>query len=281
MQSRKFLLPVLIGLFTASAGFCQTEVLKGVVNNLAYYKQKKDLKYLGSAKNSVDSLLKVSPDTLDLERNVYRAVVYASILYIDSLNKLHQPASLLPRTAGLVDRLSERRKIYRYPAEMEYAKRCLANTYVRVGFSYLAKSDFLNALQSFQEAKKYAPSFKKINAYIAYADNKLGNLQAAAKYYAELVGGDSTKVEYVEAAANIYISFGDTVTALNILKKGRKVLPDITINKFLDPAVLRIVRRDRLFRVFLNQLGGGREHPGAGKFHSRPRYEPGEDPPGA
>src|ERR1022692_1539 len=134
MQGRKIILPVLIILFTMSAAFCQTEALKTVVNNLAFYKQKKDLKYLSNAKKMADSLIKASADSLDLERNVYKAVVYSSILYIDSLNKLNQPASFFSQTTRLVDDLSANRKIYKFQIDIDYAKNCLANVYIRKAF---------------------------------------------------------------------------------------------------------------------------------------------------
>jgi tetratricopeptide (TPR) repeat protein len=227
MQRSKLILTVLIVLFTTSAALCQTEVLKTVVNNLAYYKQKKDLKYLNNAKRTVDSLIKASPDSLDLEKNVYKAVVYASILYVDSLNKTNQPASFLSQTSLLVDNLSANRKIYKYQVDMDYAKRCLANVYVRKAFVYVNNSDFINALLLFVDAKKYAPSFKQLNAYIAYSNNKLGNLREAAKYYTDLIEVDnSSSAAYAEAASSIYKSFGDTVTALDVIKKGRKILPN-------------------------------------------------------
>lgn len=226
MQGRKILLPVLIALFAASAAFCQTEALKTVVNNLAFYKKKKDLKYLSSAKNTVDSLIKESANPLDLEKNVYKAVVYSSILYIDTLNKLNQPATFLAQTSELVDKLSENRRIYKFQVDIDYAKNCLANVYIRKAFVYMNNSDFDNALRLFENAKKYAPLFKQLNAYIAWSNNKLGNLREAAKYYADLIGGDNTRAEYAEAASNIYKSFGDTITALEIVKKGRKILPN-------------------------------------------------------
>ncbi len=225
MQGRKIILPVLIGLFTYTFAFCQTEVLKSVVNNLAFYKQKNDLKYLGNAKRSVDSLIKTKADSIDIDKNVYRAVVYSSILYIDSLNKLNQPATFFNQTEQLVTKLSADRKIYRFQAEMDYSKLCLANVYIRKAFGYMNNSDFVNALKLFQEAQKYAPAFKPLNAYIAYSNNKLGNLSVAAKYYNKLAASDSTKIEYVQAASNIYKSIGDTVTALEALKKARKILP--------------------------------------------------------
>jgi tetratricopeptide (TPR) repeat protein len=243
MQGRKILLPLVIVLFTAPAAFCQTEGLKSVVNNLAFYKQKKDLKYLSNAKKSVDSLIKVSPDTLDLEKNVYRAVVYSSILYIDSLNKLNQPPAFFSQTTQLVDNLSANRKIYKFQVDIDYAKRCLANVFIRKAFVYMNNSDFNNALQLFENAKKYAPSFKQLNAYIAYSNNKLGNLQAAAKYYADLIDTDNPKAEYAEAASNIYKSFGDTVMALDIVKKGRKVLPNDR-SLLLDEANIYNNRKD-------------------------------------
>jgi len=250
MQSRKILLPVLLVLFTASAAFSQTEALKMVVNNLAFYKQKKDLKFLGNAKNTVDSLVKASADPLDLERNVYRAVVYSAILYTDTLNKLNQPQSFFSQTSELVDNLSARKKIYKFDVDMEYAKNCLADVCIRKAFVYESNSDFVNALDYFERAKKYAPSFKQINAYIAYSNNKLGNLQAAAKYYTDLIGGENTKAEYVEAASNIYKSFGDTVTALEVVKKGRKVLPDDK-SLLLDEANIYNNKKDYLSLVKL------------------------------
>jgi tetratricopeptide (TPR) repeat protein len=226
MKGQKFLLLVLVMLITAPAAFCQSEALKTVVNNLAFYKQKKDLKYLDDAKKTVDSLIKASADTINLENNVYKAIVYSSILYIDSLNKLNQPVTFLAQAAGMVDRLSENRKIYKYQVDIDYVKNCLADVYIRKAFVYMNNSDYNNALQLFENAKKYAPSFKQLNAYIAYSNNKLGKLREAAKYYTGLIGGDSTRAAYVEAASNIYKSFGDTVTALEIVKKGRAVLPN-------------------------------------------------------
>src|ERR1700739_774559 len=92
MNGRKFLAPLVICLLSASFCFGQSEVLKSVVNNLAFYKQKKDTKYLASAKKSVDSLIKTHQDSIDVAKNVYKLVVYSSIAYIDSTNKLKQPA---------------------------------------------------------------------------------------------------------------------------------------------------------------------------------------------
>jgi len=225
MRTRKFILPVLIMLFTAHTAFCQSEALKSVVNNLAFYKEKKDLKYLARAKKSVDSVIVTRRDSANLEKMIYRAIVNSSILYIDSLNKLHQPATFLSQTTDLVDRLSANKKIFRYQPELEYAKHCLANVYIRHAFGYIANSDYNNALRLFLEAQKYAPSFMQLNAYIAYSCDKLGNLQGAAKYYNTLISNDNTKAEYIDAASNIYKALGDTAKALEIVKKGRRQLP--------------------------------------------------------
>jgi len=225
MQGRKLVLPVLILLFATHGGFCQSEALKSVVNNLAFYKQKKDLKYLAQAKKSVDSVIVSRSDSANLEKMVYRAIVNSSILYIDSLNKLHQPAAFLTQTTDLVDRLSANKKIYRYQPELEYAQHCLADVYIRHAFKYTRNSDYNNALQLFLEAQKYAPSFMPLNAYIAYSCDRLGNLQGAAKYYNILINNDKPRAEYIDAASNIYKALGDTAKALEIVKKGRRLLP--------------------------------------------------------
>jgi tetratricopeptide (TPR) repeat protein len=251
MRMRKVLLTCMAVWLIAPAAFSQTEVLKGVTNSLAFYKQKKDLKYLSAAQKTVDSLISASGDTLNLEHNVYKAVVYSSILYIDSVNKLNEPATMLPKTAALVDRLDNNRKIYRFQAEIDYSKRCLANAYTRKAFVYIKSSDFTNAMPLLLSAQKYAPAFKPLNGYIAYANNKLGNLHAAAKYYESLVGGDSTKAEYAEAASSIYKTFGDTLAALNIVKKARKVLPNDK-SLLLDEANIYTNRKD--YRALENLL---------------------------
>lgn len=226
MLNRKITITVFAILFATTFAFCQSEVFKPVVNNLASYKKKKDLKYLTAAKKSVDSLFTTHADSLDIQKNVYRALVNSTILYVDSLNTLKQPSTLFPKTVELVDKISASKKSNSFQDQMDYIKRCLANVYIRQGFDYMKTSDFLNAEEVFLKAKSYVPSFKKIDFFIAYSNNKLGNLKDAAKYYNNLIDADTAKVEYIEAAANIYTSIGDTAKALEAIKKGRKRFPD-------------------------------------------------------
>jgi len=226
MLNRKIKISVLLVLFTTSFAFCQTEVFKPVVNNLALYKKKKDLKYLAGAKKSIDSLITNRADSMDMKKSVYKVVVYSSIAYLDSLNTLKQPSDFFSKDVVMVDHLLSLKKISRFDDEMNYAKRCVANVYIRQGFGYINTSDFVNAERSFTKAQNYVPSFKQLNFYIAYSNNKLGNMQDAAKYYDSLLKTDSTKAEYLETAANIYRRLGDTAKALEIIKKGRRVLPD-------------------------------------------------------
>jgi tetratricopeptide (TPR) repeat protein len=230
MNGRKIVLSVLLVLFTAPLAFSQSEILKGVVNSLAYYKQRKELKFLTNAKKSIDSLLKIAPDTSDLEKNVYRAVINSAILYIDSTNKTGQPENYFRKTVEQVDILNGRNKIYKYQPEMDFTMQCLANVYIRKAFAYVSISDYSNAIGLFLKAHKYAPSFKPLNAYIAYTNNKLGNLTAAARYYDNLVKTDSIRTDYIEAAANVYKAIGDTAKAIEMIRRGRKLLPN---DKFL------------------------------------------------
>lgn len=223
-QSRKIGL-LILALFTTSLASAQTEALKTVVNNLAFYKQKSDLVYLGKAKKSADSLIVTRSDSADIEKNIFRLIVNSSILYTDSLNKLGQPDNFLDNTADLYNKLSDKKKAYKYQPELDYSKRCLINTYIRKGFAYTKNGEFDKAVKCFQAAKNYAPDFKRVNQYIAFATNKMGNLQEAAKYYGNLVSTDSTKIEYLQTASAIYKSLGDTAKALQVLKKGRRLFP--------------------------------------------------------
>ena len=226
MLNRKIIIPVLILMFATSLAFCQSEVFKPVVNNLALYKQKKDLKFLAAAKKSIDSLVTNHADSADYKKSVYRALVNSTILYIDSLNKLKQPATLFTQTTDLVNKLCASKKSASFQDQLDYIKKCLANVYIRIGFQYMNTSDFINAEQAFLNAQKYVPSFKQLDFYIAYSNNKLGNLQDAAKYYNHLIDADTARAEYIEAAANIYKSIGDTSKAIDVIKKGRSRFPD-------------------------------------------------------
>lgn len=226
MLNRKIIIPVLLFMFTTSLAFCQSEVFKPVVNNLALYKEKKDLKFLAAAKKSMDSLVTTHADSADYKKGVYRALVNSTILYIDSLNKLKEPATLFPQTTELVNTLLNNKKSASFQDQLDYVKKCLSNIYIRIAFQYMNTSDFLNAKKAFLNAQKYTPYFKQLDFYIAYSNNKLGNLQDAAKYYDHLIDADTAKAEYIEAAADIYKSIGDTSKALDIIKKGRSRFPD-------------------------------------------------------
>ena len=225
MQIRRITL-FIVGLFITNTAFCQSEMLKSVVNNLAFYKQKGDFKYLASAKKSADSLVKTHADSIDLQKTVYRALVNATILYADSTNKLKQPASLFDETVKQIDWSAKNKKIFRYQVELDFAKRCISNVYIRRGFRYLYNSDYHNALQNFRKAQNYTPNFDALNAYIGYTNSKLGNLQDAAKHYSDLIKTDSVRIDYIETAANTYELTGDTTKALDIIKRARKLLPD-------------------------------------------------------
>lgn len=235
MTGRKIALSVLLILFTAPMAFCQSEVLKGVVNSLAYYKQRGEVRFLGNAKKSIDSLLAIGKNSRDLQKNVYSAVINSAILYTDSTNKLNQPTDFFRKTTDLVDKLEADKQIFRYETEMSFVKRCLANVFIRRAFTYVRISDFSNAQALFLKASRYMPDFEQLNAYMAYTNSKLGNLQAAAKYYDGLFKSDTLKVEYFEAASNIYQSVGDTAHALEVIKKGRKLVPNDK-NLLLDEA---------------------------------------------
>jgi len=225
LLSCKIIILVLLGLFTAPVAFGQTEALKVVVNNLAYYRQKGELKYLTNAKKSVDSLIKTRKDSSNLDKNIYKAIVYSSIAYIDSTNKLGNPPDFFAKTVNLIDRLSKNKRIYRYQTELDFSKRCLANVYIRNGFDDVRHLNFNNAVTNFGKAQQYAPKFGQINTYIAYANARAGRLHEAVKYYNTLLTADSVKAEYVLAATNIYKTMGDTSEALEVLKKGRRLLP--------------------------------------------------------
>src|ERR1700761_4835566 len=134
MQNRKLIPVLLLFSFTTSLAFCQSEVFKPVVNNLARYKQKKDLKFLSAAKKSIDSLITTKADSADLTKSVYKVVVYASIAYADSANTLKMPSDFVPKLTQLADKINADKKSASYYDQMDYVNHCLANVYLRERF---------------------------------------------------------------------------------------------------------------------------------------------------
>ncbi|RYZ96796.1 MAG: tetratricopeptide repeat protein [Sphingobacteriaceae bacterium] len=211
---------------TPPLAFSQSEALKVVVNNLGFYKASKDINYLARAKKSIDSLIVSRKDSNSIEKGVYKGLVYATILQVDSLNQLNQPADFFTKTTEFTNKLSTHRKIRQYHTELDFIKQCIANACIRQGFAYMNKSDFINAEVFFRKARYFAPQYKPVNIYLAYSNSKLGNLQEAAKFYNELINANTNGAEYIQTAANINMAIGDTVKALEILKKGRELLPE-------------------------------------------------------
>jgi tetratricopeptide (TPR) repeat protein len=230
MRISKITLLIIIVCFTTSLVFGQTEAMKDVVNNLAFFYQKKDYKFLNDAKKSVDASFKTHADSLNVDRNVYKALVYSSILYADSLNKLNQPDTLLLQTTKLVNWLQKSRKIYKYDVEMNYIKGCVANVYLRKAFADYSINNYQPAINNFKIAKAYVPAAKQINSYLAHLYFNMGNYPMAVGYYDTLMRAERPKLEYVETATSIYKAIGDTVKALNAIKKGLEINPN---DKFL------------------------------------------------
>ena len=254
MPGRKIILSLFIILFTTPMAFCQSEALKGVVNNLAFYRQQKDLKYLSNAKQQVDSLIKTRADSANLSKNVFKAVVYSSILYTDSLNKLKQPDNTLQQVSDLVDKISKNQKIFRYQVELNFAKRCLSNVYIKNGARFIGLKNYDNALTAFQKAGGYTPEYKRINAYIGYAEAKLGKFPEAAKAYGNLINTDTLQTEDVIAAANVYKAMQDTSKALQIIQKARKTLTGDRALLFAEANILNKKKDYKSLEPLLDEL---------------------------
>jgi tetratricopeptide (TPR) repeat protein len=230
MLIRKSILLLAGCLLTGNIVFAQSEKLKDVVNNLAFFNKQKDLKYLAEAKKAVDRSIVTKADSSNFTKNIYKMVVYASIAYLDSTNALNQPANFQEQVAALIDQSEKNKRSIKYEREIAYSKRCLSNGYMRAAFKENKANNFANALTLFQKAQALTPEVPTLNVYMAYTYQKLGQHREAIKYYVDLINSGDTKLPYYETVINLYKSLGDTSQALSMIKKGREVHPK---NKFL------------------------------------------------
>ncbi len=225
-MARKLLLSVLFLVGTTSFGFSQSEQLKDVFNNLAFYNQKHDLKFLAEAKKAIDKVIVTKSDSANLYKSIYRAVVYTTILSSDSANTLKMPDNFLSKTNIYVDTLLKRPKVFSYSSEVTYIKRNLANTYIRKGFADLQKNSYQSAITNFDKARNIVPGAENLSVYLAYATNKMGELNKSASYYDHLLENDRPGAEVILTAQRIYKTLGDTTKALIAIEKGRRIYPE-------------------------------------------------------
>ncbi len=225
-MARKLLLSVVFFVTATSFAFSQSEELKDVFNNLAFYNQKHDLKYLGEAKKAIDKTIQTRSDSANLYKSVYKAVVYSTIAYSDSLNTLRMPDDFLAKTAIYADTLFTKKKMYNYAAEVTYIKRNIANVYIRKGFNGLQQNDYRTAVTYFDKAKAIEPVAGYLSVYEAYAANRMGELNKSAAYYDQLLEDKKAGAEVILTAQKIYKILGDTTKALKAIKNGRAVYPE-------------------------------------------------------
>lgn len=200
--------------------------MKDVFNNLAFYNQKHDLKYLGEAKKAIDKTIQTRKDSSNLYKSVYKVVVYATIIYADSLNTLQMPGNFLATTRIYADTLFKRKKMFNYSAEVDYIKRNIANVYIRKGFNDMQRGNYPTAVNNFEQAKTVVPSADHLEIYMAYAVNRMGELKKSAAYYDDLLQNGKAGAEVILSAQKTYKILGDTAKALLAIKTGRLLYPD-------------------------------------------------------
>lgn len=254
MYIRKVVLLITCICFISFIASAQSEAMKDVINNLALYHKKNELKYLGDSKKSVDATFKTHADSTDMGKLVYKAMVYSTVLNIDSLNKLALPDTMLLQTTKLINRLLVLRKIYRYNLEMNYARGCLANVYQRKAFDYYAKNNYRLAITNFNITKKYVPAAKEVNVYLANIYYKLGNYNTAAIYYDTVLEFKKPRLEHIQSAANVYRILGDTSRSLQIIQRGLDAYPDDKYLLFEEANIYNNQKNYPLLKPLLNTL---------------------------
>ncbi|MBE7175111.1 MAG: tetratricopeptide repeat protein [Mucilaginibacter polytrichastri] len=218
----KTLLSTVFFVLYGIVAFGQGEQLKDVVNNLAFFNTQKDLKYLSEAKKAVDRSFYSTKDTSNTQKNVYRAVVYSSILYVDSNNTLGQPDTFLRYTTTLLNKVQRQQKVYSYQTLVDYSKRCLANAYLRAGTKAYNKGDFSAAAESFEKSKTMSNEIPQVDAFIARSFEKAGKQQQAGEVYEALSRKENAPLTYFQSAASSYLSVNDTSKALSVIRRGRR-----------------------------------------------------------
>lgn len=199
--------------------------LKESSNSFARYTHTGDIKELESAKKFIDDAYKTRRDTMSSKNNILRALVYSSIAYADSTQKIKTPEDPIYITKRAVAKIKVRDKD-NFESEFNYINQNLAAAYIYRANKSIAKKEYDKAYESFLEVDKLGNKSKDVTNNLALLASQAGKIDEAIIYYNTIIKDSDAEVSKYLALAKLYKEKGENQLYLNTLQDARVKFED-------------------------------------------------------
>lgn len=224
--------------------------LKESSNSFARYSNTGDIKQLESAKKFIDEAYKTKRDTTSSKNNILRALIYSSLAYADSTQKIKTPIDPIDISKNALAKIRPKDLGY-YESEVNYINQNLTAAYIYRANKAIAKKDFDNAYKSFLEVDKLGAKSADITNNLALLASQAGKTDDAIVYYKSLIEHTDADVNKYLALAKLYKQKGNNQLYLNTLQDARAKFEDnkevlfLLIQTFAEnkfyPAIVTII----------------------------------------
>lgn len=259
---------ILILLFSLTV-VAQSDI-KESTNSFARYTHSGDIKHLENAKKFIDLAYKTRRDTTRNRNNILRALIYSSIAYADSTQKIKttmDPIAIVKNSLGKI-KIKNRSN---YENEINYINQNLTAAYIQRANKHIARKEYDLAYKNFLEVEKIgnSSSYDVLNNLALLAAQAGKNQEAIGYYKAILAEEEKADVSTYLALAKLYKTVDEKQLYLNTLREARLSFKDnkdvllLLIQAYADnkmyspivPIIDEAIQHDPT-SVALNYLGG-------------------------
>ncbi|MCI0922266.1 tetratricopeptide repeat protein [Sphingobacterium rhinopitheci] len=194
--------------------------LKESSNSFARYSNTGDIKQLESAKKFIDDAYKTKRDTTNSRNNILRALIYSSLAYADSTQKIKTPQDPIIISKKALAKIRPRDK-ENFESEINYINQNLTATYIYRANKFIEKKEFDKAYENFLEVDKLGAKSNDITNNLALLASQAGKTDDAILYYKSLIEQSNADVDKYLALAKLYKEKGNNQLYLNTLQDAR------------------------------------------------------------
>lgn len=201
--------------------------IKESTNSFARYTHTGDIKHLESAKKFIDLAYKSKRDTTRSRNNILRALIYSSLAYADSTQKIKTPVDPIEIVKSSLGKIKVKHQ-GRYENEINYINQNLTAAYIYRANKNIANKEYDLAYQNFLEVEKLGKAESSdIIDNLALLAAQAGKNHEAIGYYKTILEKDSSvDVSKYLALAKLYKLVDEKQLYLNTLREARLKFKD-------------------------------------------------------
>ncbi len=189
-------------------------------NSFARYTHSGDIKQLENAKKFIDEAYKTKRDTTNSKNNILRALIYSSIAYADSTQKIKTTQDPIVITNNALAKIKPRNRD-NYESEINYINQNLSAAYIYRANKNIEKKEYDKAYNNFLEVDKLGDKSEDITNNLALLAAKAGKNDEAIIYYNSIIKNGNADVSKYLALAKLYKEKGEKQLYLNTLQAAR------------------------------------------------------------